>query len=152
LSDHATEGNPVEVSSEIEFAVETGRPTIGSVVLAVPAGDYSCITARDPLHSLKSSDESFHWNGTRYMADFTGDPAQGGDWLTQGNLNGDDIIDMDDFMLFTEQWATHYGTGNTTCETTGPHADFTGDGIVTVADFTFIQINFLQSSDPPCSP
>jgi predicted outer membrane repeat protein len=150
LFDAAAPDDPLVLSQEMNFHIRDGFPAVGSATVSLPAGDYTCITARDPLHTLRQNCETFALDGTRYVADFTGDPATGGNRLTGGNLNGDDYIDILDYSAFVDQFGMDYGTGNTTCETTGPHADITGDGLVDMADFSFIQINFLQSSDPPC--
>ncbi len=39
---------------------------------------------------------------------------------------------------------------NTPCGVVGPHADCTGDGVVSIADFTFVASLFLLQCDPDC--
>lgn len=125
-------------------------------VLEVPCGDYDCITARDALHTLRVTDEDdFGTNpvvGTQYVADFTDRTGAGGDddTLVGGNLNDDGWIDILDFGVLTAQWNQDFGTGDTDCTVTPPHADISGDGIVSAEDFTFIQVNFLAGNGANC--
>jgi hypothetical protein len=138
----------------ITFDVVAGAPNtaIGTATLEVPCGVYECITARDKLHTLRRTDESFGIVGTQYVADFTGDTDTGGDWLLGGNLNDDFFIDILDFGVFSLEFGNSYpGGGDTTCATAYPHADISGDGVVTnVGEFTFIQNNFLKTHEANC--
>jgi hypothetical protein len=138
------------VGAEIEFSVDNGSPHAGSAVVLVPCGAYECVTARDELHTLRRTDDSLTIVGTQYVANFTGDVASGGDWLVGGNLNGDFWIDILDFGVYSWQYATNYGSGDTDCSTAYPHADINGDGLVNTGDFTFIQINFLEGHEDNC--
>jgi hypothetical protein len=123
----------------------TGGVATGTV--PVPCGHYTCAGARDTLHSLRRTDSSFHVDGTHYSASFTGARA-----LRGGNLNADGFIDIFDFGAYVGAFAATYGSGDTTCATPVPHADLSGDGVVSMPDFTFIQINFLATDDAPCCP
>lgn len=125
----------VTVSQELSF---TGGAASGALV-QVPCGDYDCITVRDELHTLRSS-QSLAVSGTQYVADFTG-AAEG---LVGGDLNDDGLIDILDFGVFVWQFGVSYGSGDTTCATPYPHADISGNGTVGTEDFTFIALNFLQ--------
>ena len=146
-------------SSEVVEAVLTFTPNGGGVgqasaTIEVPCGDYSCITARDELHTLRSTVELVD-AGTYYTAGFTGaradEPFPGiGHRLVGGNLNDDFWIDILDFGVFSSQWSTNYGSGDTTCATAFPHADISGDGLVSTADFTFIQVNFWLGHEANC--
>lgn len=131
---------------------------MGTATIDLPPFDgvWDCCTARDHLHTLRQTDDDFGTVGALYVADFTGDPATGGDWLRGGNYNGDFWVDIVDYGVFTFQYNQTYGTpptGDTTCEdpaTPYPHADGSGDGFVGLADFTFIQVNFFEASEANC--
>ncbi|HRP61744.1 MAG TPA: cohesin domain-containing protein [Phycisphaerales bacterium] len=114
---------------------------LASATILVPCGNYTCVDARDTLHTLATS-QTLVVSGMQYTADFTG--AFG---LEGGNLNDDAYIDILDFGIYVGQFNANYGTADTTCSTTAPHADISGDGFVTAADFSFIANNFLQFSD-----
>jgi hypothetical protein len=127
--------------------------------IKVPAdGNWICITARDQLHTLRACDYLECADGV-YSATFKGDPFFGGNWLIGGNLDGwkkenpfasHDVIDILDFGQFVAQFGANYGTGDTPCGTQGPNADINGDGIVDALDFTFVSMNFLDSSKECC--
>jgi cohesin domain-containing protein len=137
-------GAPIVVSETMTF---TGG--IATAAVEVPCGDYECIMARDTLHTLRKTDsDDFAIAGPNYTADFT--VAGGGDALIGGNLNDDDFIDILDFGIFIGQFGSTPGA-DTACGFVGPHADITGDGTVGSGDFTFIQINFLEFSEAPCT-
>eukprot|EP00913_Durusdinium_trenchii_P006227 g5839.t1 len=121
---------------------------VASGTIEVPCGDYVCITARDSLHTLRKTDnDHFTVVGTQYVADFT---ATGDDdRLVGGNLNDDEYIDILDFGVFIGQFGTT-PSADTTCATIAPHADISGDGMVTAGDFGFIQINFLDAHEMRC--
>lgn len=134
-------GPVVTVNATMTF---NGGIAIDSIL--VPCGDYTCITARDGLHTLRSTDsDDFGVSGTYYVSEFTG-----GDVLIGGNLNADTYIDILDFGTLVGQFGQSIGA-DTPCGTVGPHADITGDGQVTTGDFTFIQINFLQFNEALCT-
>ncbi|MGB0715105.1 MAG: hypothetical protein ACPGXK_04455 [Phycisphaerae bacterium] len=122
--------------------------------LKVPKGQYACITAKDPLHSLRSVSD-IDCVDNQLVAEFKGDPTFDGNWLVQGNLdcwkadgNGD-TIDILDFGMFVSQYLQNLDP-NTPCGTAGPHSDINGDGIVDGADFAFISQNFLATSKNSC--
>jgi hypothetical protein len=125
-------------------------------------GQFDCITAQDQLHSLRSScksaDGCLHCDGSQLVADFTGDPALGGNWLIGGNLDAfkkdvpkasHNVIDILDFGMFASQYGICYADKSPGCHE-GPHADINGDGCVTAADYNFIIKNFLTSSKNSC--
>ena len=124
----------------------TGKST---EVLKVTKGEYMCITAADPLHTLRSVDMPIECVGNSLLAAFHGDPILGGNWLVGGNINGDQHIDIVDFGLFLAQYMMVVGA-DTPCGTAGPHADLNGDGTVNSADFSFIAENFLAESKDAC--
>jgi hypothetical protein len=126
----------------------------GPVTVLVPCGVYTCITARDRLHTLRRTTMA-DIVGTQYVAAFTGP-----DELIGGNLNDDAWIDIFDFGVFSWKYATKYLdgfevpgpplNGNTACYTSTPHADISGDGKVDTLDFTFIRGNFLKGHEANC--
>lgn len=137
-------------SEQIELDVTFIDGLATDVAILVPCGSYDCLMGRETLHTLRRTDESIAIVGTRYEADLTGDPDVGGDWLYGGNLNGDAFIDILDFGIYINHYATDYGTGDTTCATEAPHADISGNGIVGTEDFTFLQINFFLGDETEC--
>lgn len=107
-----------------------------TATIDVPCGVYgTCLMARGQLHTLRSTGD-LTIIGTDYAAD-------GFDPLIGGDLNDDGLVDILDFGVFVWQFNANYGTGDTDCTTPFPNADMTGDGIVGLGDFSFIQINFL---------
>jgi hypothetical protein len=111
----------------------------GTAVVVAPCGA-TCVTATDKLHTLRRTATI-----SAGAASFTGS-----DSLLSGNVNNDAFVDIFDFGGFISQYNSNYGTGSTTCSTTSPHADFSGNGLVTIPDFSFIQINFLKSREANC--
>jgi hypothetical protein len=127
-------------------------------------GQWDCITAQDQLHSLRSccrADENppcLFCDGSQLVADFTGDPELGGNWLIGGNLDAfkkdvpkasTNIIDILDFGMYVSQYGVCYADKSPDCHD-GPHADINGDGCVTVADYMFLVRNFMLSSKDCC--
>lgn len=120
----------------------------------IPKGKYVCIQARDRQHSLRSTEVDGLSCDISYSADFAGDPFFGGDWLIQGNLNRDRVIDILDFGTYLGQLNQNPNPEPKTCEDNDgdgfTHADLNGDGVVNIEDFTFIQINFLAHDKNDC--
>ncbi|MCH7597196.1 MAG: hypothetical protein IID35_11660 [Planctomycetes bacterium] len=126
-------------------------------------GNWDCITAWDQLHTLRSCylfgpDDCA---GGQLSASFRGDPAFGGNWLINGNLDGWKkdvsgaepslfVIDILDWGTLISQWGADYGDGNTPCGTAGPNADLDGDGLVDMSDYAFIDMNFLTTAKVCC--
>lgn len=139
---------------DLVFGPPYDFPGKSTPVLFVPKGEYGCITAKDPLHTLRSADYDVECNEITGMmeATFHGDPLfHDGNWLVGGNLDGNDTIDIYDFGIFVSQFLTPGGVGaDTACGFVGPHADINADGFVDNADFTFINMNFLQASKTAC--
>ena len=125
-----------------------GAGSANGVIVLVPctSAPYTCVTARDKLHTLRRTLDPLPLVGTQYIADF----AAAGKDLIGGNLNDDFWIDILDFGVFSSQFSTNYGTPDSTCGTAYPHADISGNGLVNTGDFTFIQINFLMSHEANC--
>jgi len=122
---------------------------IASATIEIPCGDYSCVTARDTRHTLRKTDnDNFADTGVLYAAEFLNGPGDD-DSLIGGNLNDDSFIDILDFGVFIAASGTSPGA-DSPCGTPAPHADINGDGVVDTADFTFIQINFLDAHEFDC--
>jgi hypothetical protein len=120
------------------------------VNVPIHTGSWECATARDELHTLRSTVAPLTTpDDILYAALFTGNPDLGGHWLVGGNLNGDQWIDGLDYVLFLLQYLQPLDP-DTTCGTTGVHADINGDGIVNVADLSHIQLSMLEHSEPNC--
>lgn len=138
---------PVDMSFGPPFDVP-GRAT--QQLFNIPAGDYACVAARDPLHSLRGRAELEVANG-RYVVNFLGDPHSGGNWLVGGNLDGSRVVDVLDFAVLVGQYLTRRPPG-TTCGTVARHADINGDGLVDQLDFSFVHASYLlQEGDVCCS-
>ncbi|HVP10718.1 MAG TPA: hypothetical protein VMV94_05955, partial [Phycisphaerae bacterium] len=116
-----------------------------------PCGVYDCIRARDPKHTLWQTDTDFHISGSQYVASFTRKGTEPGqdDRLINGNLNGDDWIEILDYALYAARSGTAVPR-NTNCSTTGIHADFSGDGLVDTLDFSFVQTYFMFGDEAEC--
>lgn len=115
--------------------------------IQIPAGDYTCVTARDRRHTLRMTADPGYFSllGEVYYGNFTGPDA-----LPSGNLNDDAFVDILDFGVFVGQYGTNYGSPNTSCSLTFPHADFNGDALANGLDYSFISSNFLRMRDPDC--
>ena len=150
------------VEEEITFSyiLPSGPCSATGVTIDVPCGSWDCVRARDPLHTLWRTDvDGFGISGTQFVASFTDDSGMSGDddSLIGGNIFEDgppiappQVIDILDYAVFVNYWGADYGTGDTTCATTRPHADISGNGTVNTADFTFIQTYFLSVDDAGC--
>ncbi len=145
--------NCVEAPVVVEQTIEFGLPFnlaghADDITLTVPAGQYACVTARDPKHTLRSVSTPQVSGGT-YLVRFTGDPRLGGNWLVGGNLDGNNVIDSLDQALLNARLPTTVSP-DTPCGTGGIHADINGDGVVNSNDLNFIQRNFLATDKVCC--
>ncbi len=143
---------PARIEQLVEFGGSFNLPGRAGPLLLfkVPAGQYACVTARDPLHTLRSVSDLTIVDRT-YIARFESEPFFGGNWLVGGNLDGDREIDIVDFGVFLTQFLTTVNA-DTPCGLAGPHADINGDGIVDALDFSFISSNFLGIDKEACCP
>ena len=93
---------PTVVCEVIDFTIVAGTPNtaIGTKRFTIPCGDYTCIQARDALHTLRRTTTLTIVSG-QYSADFTGS-------LIGGNLNDDCVIDILDFGVFAGEFGTNY--------------------------------------------
>lgn len=158
-------GSTITVSTNVVFGLPDNIAGHGTACVKIPPGNWTCLTARDPKHSLAVSCavECVAVEGTdktRLVSTFKG--SQDGNetchWLVQGNLDGDDgggHIDIADYTILAGAYLTNYGSNDSLCKT-GPvegnnfHADFNGDGLVTLADWTFVVFNFFKGEKDPC--
>ncbi len=140
------------------FGSPENIPGHGQACLKVPPGNWDCIEATDPKHSLTSSC-SLECNEDGVLrATFKGSKATNDTchWLVQGNLDGNPNIDIFDYTILAGEYLNNYGSNDTLCKT-GPvegnnfNADFNGDKIVTLADWSFVVFNFFCASKDPCS-
>lgn len=141
----------IDPSSDCPDVVSVNRTlwftdSLTHVVIDVPCGEFDCVTARDRLHTLRRTDDELGVVGTRYVANFAGPDNS----LIGGNLNDDEFIEILDFGIFVGRFGDDYGTPDTDCDTSAPHADISGDGIVDMADYTFISTNFLAAREDDC--
>jgi hypothetical protein len=151
---------------EMLFGGDYHGPGKAELVTKVPKGQYFCMTARDPAHTLRASDfiECDEVTGM-FSAEFKDDPFFGGNWLVGGNLDGTRdagggsprAIDIIDYGIFVSQFLDDVGADvlcpvDCTASTWDPHADINGDGFVDDIDFSFISINFLEYDKDACCP
>ncbi|MGB2987218.1 MAG: hypothetical protein WBE26_15215, partial [Phycisphaerae bacterium] len=142
---------PLVEELTLEFGLPYNLPGYATnVVTKVPAGQYACVTARDPLHTLRSV-AGLEIVDRRYVVTFEGDPFFGGNWLVGGNLNGDHVIDILDFGTYLSQYGLTVDA-DTPCGTEGPHADLDGDGEVNEDDMWFVETNLGQHDKDSCCP
>ncbi len=143
--------SPAIVRESIDFGLPFNLPAhAANVQIKAPAGQFACVTARDPLHTLRSVSDLIIGNG-KYHAVFKGDPFFGGNWLINGNLNGDDVIDILDFGTLLDQYLS-VSPPDLTCELVERNADINGDGLVDALDLSFIARNFLDADKDSCCP
>ncbi len=144
-----------EVCETITFGGPFQFPGQANTDVKVPKGKYVCVQARDRQHSLRSTHFPLTCDGVKYSVNFRGDPFFGGNWLIQGNLNRDPLVDILDFGTFLGQMNQNpTPPKDKSCDDNDgagfTHADFNGDGVVDVQDYTFIQINFLANDKDDC--
>ena len=140
LLNHRT-GELETIQQEISFT-----NGIGSTSLDIIDGNaYNCISIKDSLHTLRQTSVSMKLKNGMYQVSFTGDNA-----LIGGDLNNDDVINKDDFNIYSSQLGTTFGTGDANCDTPLYHADINGDGKVNEADGQFIQQHFDTTGEAGC--
>ncbi|MGB2987674.1 MAG: HYR domain-containing protein, partial [Phycisphaerae bacterium] len=121
-----------------------------AVEVSIPGGAWECITARDTLHTLRSTAPDFATtDGINYSASFVGDWAFGGHWLAGGNLNDDEFIDILDFGILSPLYLS-LADPSTACDDPGPHANINGDNRVDLLDLVFVTGNWLLAEEPDC--
>jgi hypothetical protein len=143
--------DPTTMCEVLDFGPPYNFPAHARALLKVDKGNYLCIAAYDPLHTL-CAEAMVECVDNMWVATFKGDPLAGGNWLVGGNLNNDENIDVLDAGTYMYEIATmaSYPNGNTDCDTEAPHGDINADGAVDAADYTFIVENFLMACKSPC--
>jgi len=132
----------------------------GTTKVLIPCGDWTSISAKDQLHTLRRT-VRLGIENNRFTADFTG-----ADQLECGDLNDDNIVEVVDFGILLSCLARPLDpecqfNPSTTCDEVPPpdelppppppfHMDFNCDGKVTADDFTCVQNNFPRPSDGQC--
>lgn len=122
---------------------------------SVPSADYGCITARDPLHTLRTRGRLECAENGAVEALFTGAPGGEGSWLIAGNLDADHDVDILDFGAMMGQFLTLAPPDSDCTQTAGSsfvHADLNGDGIVDGLDFAFIESYLGMTDVATCCP
>ena len=107
-------------------------PSVGILAdIHIPiAASYSCISAKDNVHSLSAVDFSVDTVGNHYETSFT---------LIEGDSNDDNRIDVLDFSIFVGD----QGNG----VATNARSNFNADTLINNADFSCISINFFKRGD-----
>lgn len=142
---------PVVVEETLTFGFPFSLPgRSDNLTVQIPPGNYVCATARDPKHTLRST-SSMQAQGNKFVANFAGDPELGGNWLINGNLDGNGVIDSVDQAIMLGGYSGA-ANPNSPCGTAGFHADINGDGSVNANDLAFIQRNYLKQNMPVCCP
>lgn len=144
---------PIQLTMPLTFNLPGMGQGVAHVSLNVPAGQYACVTARDPLHTLMAVAMPQCLEDGRFRVEFSGDPDMGGNWLIGGNLNRSRIIDILDFGVLVSRYLT-LADPNTTCAQVANlnfrHADINGDGVVDIVELSFIMINFIETDKDAC--
>jgi hypothetical protein len=148
---------PIEVCADVTFGFPFNVPGHGVAQAKVPPGNWLCIEADDPLHTLNATCdvtcEELPQKGSTWFASFKGskDLSDTCHWLVGGNLNGDIHIDVLDYVTYLACVANDPNPGaDTPCGTEGPHCDINGDGLVSLLDFSFILVNLFNDSKAGC--
>jgi hypothetical protein len=146
---------PVVVAQDLLFGPPANPVGRATAVVPVPPGQYVCVQARDPLHTLRSSADLVCENG-RWAAYFTGDALPSPTWLIGGNANGDSVIDILDFGNLVGSYLRPVDPHTTCSDLMDPFfsdVNINGDGVTDVMDFSFMVLYFLEDDkDAVCCP
>ena len=154
---------PFEVCVDVNFGFPFSIPGHGVAQAKIPPGNWMCLEAWDPLHTLNATCgvtcEVLPQKGSVWFASFKGskDLSDTCHWLVNGNLNGDVHVDALDYVTYL---ACVVGDPtpdpDTVCGQAGPHCDINGDGLVNLLDFSFLMVNLFNDAkagcDAVCSP
>jgi hypothetical protein len=132
-------------------------PGHGEAQAKIPPGNWMCIEAWDPLHTLNATCgltcEYLPQKGSVWFASFKGskDLSDTCHWLVNGNINGDTHIDVLDYVTYLACVANDPTPDpDTDCTSVGPHCDINGDGLVSLLDFSFIMVNLFNDAKAGC--
>ena len=123
-------------------------------------GNYSCISAKDRLHTLRSC-AALECVDNAWSATFKGDAVLGGNGLVGGNLdcwkeggngNNIDVLDAGVYLgiIARNDIDELWHDSHTSCDQPGPDGDINADGHTDMADYSFILENFLRTSKVCC--
>jgi hypothetical protein len=132
----------VAFSQDIRFRLSSGTAVTATVAftgndgtvrdIEIPVrSDYSCVSAKDAVHSLASS-RAMTTSGTKWV-------CASAFSLRSGDSNDDNVIDIFDFAAFV----TDRGLNKTPAD----RSNFNRDGEVSNGDFSFIALTFLAVGD-----
>lgn len=144
---------PIDLAFAMQFNLPGQPAGSATLSLSVPQAHYQCITAQDPLHTLRSVAVPECLSDGRWSAQFYGNPGSGGNWLVGGNLNRSSIIDILDFGVLVSKYLTLVDPNTTCAQAANPnyrHADVNGDGVVDIVELSFIMINFIETDQDAC--
>jgi hypothetical protein len=142
--------NTISYEEEVVFGAPDHIAGHGSMCVKVPPQNWDCLVATAEGKSLPATCHVDCDASGDYVASFKGSSAQDTcHWLVQGNLDGDAHIDVADFTILAGQYPSTVGSQKSCGD--GPNADFNGDGLVTLADYTFIVVNFFAEEKNPCA-
>ncbi len=159
VSDCGSVANPdtIEVCADLNFGLPFNAPGHGVAQAKIPPGNWLCIEAEDPLHSLNATCnltcETLPQKGSTWFASFKGskDLSDTCHWLVNGNLNGDTHIDVLDYVTYMDCVATNpTPDSDAPCGAPTPHCDINGDGLVSLLDFSFILVNLFNDAKAGC--
>ncbi len=143
-------GGPLRSVVEQTFTFSNSTALGVNIPLPGSAGRWDCMTARDKLHTLRSTAANFTTSDNlNYTATYQSPRAVGGHWLVGGNLNDDSFIDIIDFAIFFPRYLSP-AVPNTPCGTAGPDANVNGDAVVDLLDLVFVTGNSLLVSEANC--
>jgi hypothetical protein len=149
--------DPYLVCADVNLGYPFNIPGHGVAQAKVPPGNWMCIEAWDPLHTLNATCgmtcEVLPQKGSVWFASFKGskDLSDTCHWLVNGNLNGDTHIDVLDYVTYLACVANDpTPAADTVCGQPGPHCDINGDGLVSLLDFSFILVNLFNDAKAGC--
>jgi hypothetical protein len=107
-----------------------------------------------PVGGLPPGNYSWRVKGPKYLANAGNVNLDGAPvihvemgLMRAGDCNDDNVVDMSDFNIMRATYGR--GVGHPLYD---ERADFTGDGIVNLLDYSFLSRNFNQGGAPPLVP